>query len=134
MRDLLGAIAVLLALAGCGEDPEILLPATADPVLVHATAGRGEAAAEATELPDAAAVREYAAQFDEILALKVQRAARGIEVGANEVLAAQVVAIGCDVPSAAAYRDGAFVPTDVAPPRPECFAPVTTVALAAVPA
>ena len=137
MRHLLGAFAVLLSLAACGEDDpesEVLHPAAVEPVLVHATAGEGEAAEEVTELPDAAAVEEYAAQFDDVLAGKVQRAAGGIEVGADEVLAAQVVAIGCDVPPGATYHDGAFVPAKVASPLQECFAPVTTVALAAVPA
>ncbi len=136
MRHLLGAIAVLLALTGCGEEdpePAVHPPATVDPVLVHATSGRGAPATEATALPDAAAVEEYAAQFDDVLAEKVQRAAAGIEVGADEHLVAQVLAVGCDVPPAAAYRDGAFVPAEVASPLEECFAPVTTVALAAVP-
>ncbi|WP_459974020.1 hypothetical protein, partial [Nocardioides pyridinolyticus] len=136
MRHLLGALALLLSFAACGEEdpqPEVLHPAPAEPVLVHATAGEGEAATEATELPDAAAVQEYAAQFDDVLAGKVQREAGRVEVGADEVLAAQVVAIGCDVPRSASYHDGAFVPAKVASPLQECFAPVTTVALAAVP-
>lgn len=136
MRHLLGVLAVLLSFAACGEEeapePDIADHGSAEPVLVHATAGEGEAADTATELPDAAAVEEYAAQFDDVLAGKVQRAAGDIEVGADEVLAAQVVAIGCDVPPGATYRDGAFVPAKVASPLRECFAPVTTVALAAV--
>lgn len=137
MRLLLGALAVLLALAGCGEedgtrqtttDP----PPPAAPILVHATAGGGDAATEATMLPDDAAVEAYVAQFDDVLAAKVQRAAGQVEVGGGLVLAAQVVAVGCDVPPSATYRDGAFEATKVASPLQECFAPVTTVALAAV--
>jgi hypothetical protein len=126
---------VLLSLAGCGdEEPEaeILHAGPADPVLVHATAGRGVAAGQATELPDDAAVEEYVAQFDDVLAGRVRLAAQRVEVGGDHVLAAQVVAIGCDVPPAATYRDGAFVPRKVASPLRECFAPVSTVALAAV--
>ena len=138
MRHLLGALALVLSLAACGEEdapgPDTLDPGPAEPVLVHATAGDGKAATAATELPDAAAVEAYAAQFDDVLAGKVQRAAGEVEVGADEVLAAQVVAIGCDVPATASYQDGAFVPAKVAAPLPECFAPVTTVALGAVPA
>ena len=138
MRHLLGALALLLSLASCGEEdapePDLLDHGPVEPVLVHATAGEGKAAAEATELPDAAAVEAYAAQFDDVLAGRVQRAAGEVEVGADEVLAAQVVALGCDVPAAASYHDGAFVPAKVAAPLEECFAPVTTVALGAVPA
>lgn len=136
MRHLLGAFAVLLSLAGCGEDdpaePDVRDHGSADPVLVHATAGRGEPATAATELPGEAAVAAYAEQFADVLAARVRRAADEVVVGDGEVLAAQVVAIGCDVPPGATYHDGRFVPAKVVSPLPECFAPVTTVALAAV--
>ncbi len=47
---------------------------------------------------------------------------------------AQVVSVGCDVPPGATVQDGVIVPEKVASPLKECFAPVTTVALASVPA
>lgn len=102
-------------------------------MLVHATAGGGKAATTVTRLPDDGALTAYAAQFDTALAAEVRRAADEVEVGSGEVLVAQVVAAGCDVPPGATFVDGAFVAEAVASPLPECFAPVTTVALAAMP-
>ena len=58
--------------------------------------------------------------------LHVRDAAGGVPV------LAQVVAVGCDVPPGAHLEDGVIVPEDVPSPMEECFAPVTTVAVAGV--
>jgi hypothetical protein len=148
MRPLLGTFAVLLSLsaglAGCGDEAgdeagdddgsvQTDPPPPADPVLVHATAGGGEPATTVTLLPDDDALAAYAEQFDDALATRIHGAADDVDVRDGQVLAAQVVAIGCDVPPAATLDGDAIVPEKVASPMKECLAPVTTVALAAVP-
>lgn len=128
MRRLLGTLAVLLALAGCGdESSRESPPAAPDVLLVHATAGGGSVEKQATDVTDDADLAAYVAQFDDGLAQQVSEAAR--EVGGDTVLA-QVVSVGCDVPPTAHLEGGAIVPAAVPRPTPECFAPVTTVALA----
>ncbi|MGB0101941.1 MAG: hypothetical protein WBP61_16810 [Nocardioides sp.] len=151
MRRLLGALALALALTGCGEedpgptstpsDTATSSPAdrpAADPVLVHATAAGGETAATVTRLPDDDALAAYVEQFRGGLPGLVTEAADGIAVRDGEVLAAQVVMIGCDVPPGAALTGTgdavAIVADKVTSPLKQCLAAVTTVALAAVPA
>lgn len=141
MRRLLGTLAVLLALAGCGDDSQATdsPPPDAPPVvLVSATSGGGDPAEQATDVGDDAALASYVEQFSDGFADQVTAAAGRIEVGEGETLVAQVVTIGCDKPVRArvsgAGHDVVLVPTPVPSPHRECFAPVTTVGLAAVPA
>jgi hypothetical protein len=140
MRHLVGAFALLLALAGCGSDTSATAACDSDadcyvaPVLVSGTAGRGAEATHATDVTDDAALTAYVAQFDDAFAAKVVQAARKVDVEHGQALLAQVVAIGCDVPPSARVRGETIVPGKVASPMQECLAPVTTVALAAVPA
>ena len=138
-------LAALLALtAGCGEEAgegppghgsEAAAPAA---TLVSGTAAGGEVSTRATPLDDETAVASYVEQFRGALVGDVLSAADRLEIGAGEVLVAAVVAIGCDVPPGAAVRgsgaDVVIVPRKVASPVKECLAPVTTVALAVVPA
>jgi hypothetical protein len=137
MRRTLGTLAALLTLAGCGDDTSSEPMATETPaespvvVLVHATAGGGEAAAEATDVTGENALTSYVEQFDDALAAEVTSAAGKVDVGDGEVRIAQVVSVGCDVPPGATAQDGAIVPEKAESPLKECFAPVTTVAVAA---
>lgn len=140
MRRLLGTFAILLALTGCGADGPTATdpPSEAVPVrLVSATAGRGEPADRATDVGDDAALSSYVDQFSAELARRVRAEAARVEVGSGETLVAQVVMIGCDKPRDVRVRASdtgvELVPTPVPTPRMECFAPVTTVGLAAVP-
>ena len=139
MRRLLGTLAVLLTalplLTGCGDDvgagqspapgatPDVAI------TLVHATAGKGDPEQRATDVTERADLTAYVAQFSDDLAAKVTRAARS--AGGDPVLA-QVVAVGCDVPPGAHLEDDVIVPEQVPSPLEECFAPVTTVAVAGV--
>lgn len=138
MRRLLGTIAVLLvtlpALGGCGGDVGVgRSPAPGatphvEVTLVHATAGRGRPERQATDVTERADLAAYAAQFSDVLAAKVTKAAR---TSGSPVLA-QVVAVGCDVPPGARLDGDVIVPDQVPSPMEECFAPVTTVAVAGV--
>lgn len=131
MRRTLGTLALALLLAGCGDDTEVSqdvdYPA-AEVVLVSQTAGRGEPAETVTDVSDDADLSSYVAQFDDTLAAEVSEAVAATE---GDVVLAQVVAIGCDVPPDAELRGDVIVPAKVAEPMKECFAPVTTVAVAA---
>ena len=55
------------------------------------------------------------------------------EPAAGNELVAAVVSIGCDVPTAVTYDAGKVRATKVPNPTPECFAPVTSVAILEVP-
>lgn len=158
MRRILGTTLLLAALilpTGCGSDESgpVRDPGGAQasgrpcddgggdcytaPTLVSGTAAGGEVSRRATPLPDEAAVTAYAAQFSKQFAAKLTRTARQVDVPEGNTLVAAVVAIGCDVPPGADARragDGIEITAhEVAAPHPECFAPVTTVALAPVP-
>jgi hypothetical protein len=140
MRRTLGTLAllamVLVALAGCGDDQAVTVsPPPVDPVtLVSGTAGGGDLATSATDVSEHATLAAYVEQFDDPFAAKVTSAAGRVDVGNGQALLAQVVAIGCDAPPSAHVRGDVIVPAKVASPLQECFAPVTTVALAVVPA
>lgn len=158
MRRILGTtllLAALTLLTGCGSDAPGAArepgggPASGRPcddgggdcytapTLVSGTSAGGEVSRRASPLPDEAAVTAYAAQFSEPFATKLTRAATRVEVPEGNTLVAAVVTVGCDVPPGVdVRRDGdgiEITPQEVAAPHEECFAPVTTVALAPVP-
>ena len=70
------------------------------------------------------------------MAAKIRRVVQRNEVSEGQALYGQVIAIGCDVPPSATVtvEDGVVViiAGKVVNPMPECFAPVTTVAIARV--
>ena len=132
--------ALLLAVVGCGADEggtAIVDPPAPEVTLVSGTAAGGAVTDRVTVLDGQAAIRAYAGGFRGPLAGKVESAATGLEVPPDALLVAAIVAVGCDVPPAVGVvgegADASFVPAQVPSPRQECFAPVTTVALAAVP-
>lgn len=135
MRRLHGLVACGLLLAGCGESRDHGPASEAGAVqLVSQTSGGGRSEARATPLTDEAAVDRYLAGLDGALAAKL-RAAITRSGGPGRELYAQVVAVGCDVPRGASASVGRTVVVraePIASPRPECFAPVTTVALVRV--
>lgn len=146
MRRTLGTLVLLLGLVGCGEsdDGGIAVDECDDggdcaypPVLVSGTAGGGEVSARATELADDAALAAYVEQFSDSFGAKVRAAVDRLVGPPGGVLVAAVVSIGCDVPPGAVVRRAdhgiEITPQKVVSPMEECLAPVTTVALAAVP-
>lgn len=156
MRQLLGtALLALTLLAGCGDSEPGLSPdsgstpgspvpcddgadCVGETVLVSGTAAGGEVTTKATELRDEAAVRAYVKQFEDSFARKVRAAVDDVGLLAGSTVVAAVVSVGCDVPPGVDVRraaDGGIVmeAQPVSAPHLECFAPVTTVALAGVP-
>jgi hypothetical protein len=82
-------------------------------------------------------VRAFLAQFhSDDLSRQVEDAVAGAEVPAGQQLYGAVVAIGCDSPDQVEVDiSGSTVTITAVPvpsPVPECFAPMTTVALVAV--
>ena len=152
MRRLLGSTALLAscALAACAGGSDAGSPGTGGSArtptsqpdsgyvvsdqLVSQTAGNGTVAKVATPLPDQAAVDAFTHGLADPLAAKVVQAVEQTQVASGQRLYGQVVAVGCDVPPAVTVeRDPVVVhPEPVASPKPECFAPVTTVALVVV--
>lgn len=145
MRRTLGTLLVLPVLfgllVGCGEEET---PDEAQALdyevleIVSETAAGGTVSPELTPLPGPDELTAFTDQF-ESTAFREEVAAAVQEHEPREGFAvgAAVVAIGCDVPpgvSVEAEGDGYTVAADeVADPLPECFAPVTTVAVVEVP-
>jgi hypothetical protein len=106
--------------------------------LISQTAGGGRVSTQATLLGNRAQVTAFTGQFRVPgLAHRVSAAAADAAKSGYLVYGA-VVALGCDVPPGAsvaldANGDVQITAHEVASPRPECLAPVTTVALATVP-
>ncbi len=137
-------LALVLAVAGCGDAPEpagsgrtpsSVAPADA-PVLVSGSAAGGRVSARAVPLAGPGLGR-LTAGLGGGLAEDVERAAAGTASPAGSAAYGAVVAVGCDVPPGAVLtrRDGqVFLHPRKATGGPvRCLAPVTTVALAVVP-
>lgn len=140
MKRSLGWCAVALALAGCGSSSSSSAVAT-EPrtvAILSATAAGGEVSEVGVVLGGDAAVSGFVESFEQRdFAAEVQAVASSAELEDGEVLVAATIAIGCDVPPGVAVsREGdhwLIVPKKVIDPHLECFAPVTSVALVAVP-
>jgi len=151
MRRLLATGCLLvLALAGCGQEAEIIVPSTdplastasggprvqQDVVLLHATAVGGTVG---DPVPvgtpgqlDAFTAQLTSAAFVQEVRRAVTRARSA--AGADQVVEAAVVALGCDVPEAVTLAaDGTVrVPAPEAGTERQCLAPMTTVAVLTV--
>ncbi len=107
--------------------------------ILSQTAAGGQTSTTAVELSDQAQMDAFVNQFEhpgfgEQIAEKV--AATTVPEG--QVLIGAVVSIGCDVPPGVEVTgepgSWTITPLKVADPLPECLAPVTSVAIVAVPA
>src|SRR5829696_7987402 len=115
-------------------------PATPQTVaIVSQTAAGGKVDLTAVPVEDDAARQAFTAQFRRAgLDEKIARAVAGATIPEGYTLMGAVVAIGCDVPPGVAVEQGpdgwVVTPQKVPSPLQECFAPVTSVAIVAVPA
>ena len=152
MRRPLGSLlasAALVATAGCGSSSSSTSAAPDSPSpgpsagagvlpLISLTGGGGRASTTATLLDTPSHVRGFGTQFrSPALAHQVAAAVARARQSGYLVYGA-VVAVGCDRPPGAevdldASGNVTITPRPVASPLPECLAPVTTVAVAAVP-
>jgi hypothetical protein len=157
MRRILGILLLVLTFAACGSDtggsdssgedsttvsqtPTVSdTPAPAAEVveIVSETAAGGRTGDPAVRIDRPAGLAQLTRDFSRpALADKILAVVQQTDVPTGQALYGQVIAIGCDVPPSASVEvtDGKVVimPGKVADPMPECFAPVTSVAIALV--
>ncbi len=101
---------------------------------ITVTAAGGEISEVAVPLPDEGSVDEFVSQFESgDMAQQVRDAVAGADVPEGQAVYAAVVAIGCDAPTDIAVTDSdaglVIGALKVPSPLPECFAPMTTVAV-----
>ncbi len=148
----LGTALALSLLVGCGDETRVVADPSATNTLassipapeakewrlvalVWETAAGGSFSTEVTPVSDPDDLSTYLDQFgSEALAQKVTDAVDEAEPGPGQVVGAAVVSVGCDVPTEVTYVDGVIRAKKVPNPLPECFAPVTTVAVVEIPA
>ena len=107
--------------------------------IVSQTAAGGSVDLNAVPVDDEASLQEFTRQFERGgLDEKIAQAVAGATVPEGYTVMGAVVSIGCDVPPGVTVKQGpngwVFKPQKVDKPLQECFAPVTSVALVAVPA
>jgi hypothetical protein len=146
MRRLLGTVLLVLALSGCGSDTgdstsntptETAEPRTEVVEIVSETAAGGESGGPAVRVDRPAGMARLTRDFrTPRLEAKIRSVVQRTRVAEGQALYAAVIAVGCDVPPSASVEvtDGKVVITagKVAKPMQECFAPVTSVAIALV--
>ncbi|WP_067434757.1 hypothetical protein [Nocardioides jensenii] len=125
-------------------DPGSTDPGSTDPgsvdfdevAILHATGAGGESSTTPVVLDSPAAVADFVAPFTRgDLGQQVRATVTTTKVPADRTLVGSVISIGCDVPPGVNVTavDGVTITAQkVASPLPECFAPVTTVALVLV--
>jgi hypothetical protein len=107
--------------------------------IMSQTAAGGQVSMTAVELGKQAQMDAFVNQFQfRPFGNKIARKVAATTVPEGEVLLGAVVSIGCDVPPGVEVsgEPGSWIitPLRVADPLQECLAPVTTVAIVAVPA
>lgn len=107
--------------------------------LVSQTAAGGTVSTQAVPLDDDAALAAFVGQFRQTgLGSRIARKVAAATIPEGQQIVGAVVSIGCDVPPGVAVSgepgSWTITPQKVADPLPECLAPVTTVAIVAVPA
>ena len=139
----------VLALTGCGgsssdvaSDPGGTatsadgIPSPEEVVIVDATAARGRVDLAGSRVDTPSTLADFTAQFRGDLGDQVSAAVAGLDLSDGRTPYAAVVGLGCDVPPSVGVTKSSgevvFVPAKVTKPLKECFAPVTTVAVAAV--
>jgi hypothetical protein len=147
-RLLLGTVATALVLlvGGCADASSDAADdgggqTSGDPqtvAIVSETAAGGQVDPRAVPVDDEAARAKFTAQFERgSLDAKIADAVAGATVPQGYTVMAAVVAIGCDVPPGVTVTQGPdgweVQPEAVPSPLQECFAPVTSVAVVAVP-
>lgn len=118
------------------NDPNLTIDATTI-ALLSQTGGRGQQSSSATPLSTPADIASFTAGMAPALAHRITKAVAKATPPDGTQLAGAVVAIGCDVPPGVDVIRGAdrpqIIAKEVASPRVECLAPVTTVAIVAIP-
>ena len=107
--------------------------------IVSQTAVGGRVDLNAVPLGDEAARQEFVAQFNRPgMGRKISQAVASATVPEGYTVMGAVVSVGCDVPPDVTVTQSAdgwvLKPHQVDKPLQECFAPVTSVAIVAVPA
>lgn len=106
--------------------------------IVSGSAAGGEVAETATVIEDDQALARYLEQFEPAFAGVLSDAVEAHELADGRVLGLAVIEISCDEPPSATVteEDGEWVVTagKVVAPHPECYAPVTSVAVLDLPA
>jgi hypothetical protein len=150
LRTLGTMLAAAALLAGCGSQTSSTAvgpgsaPDPNSPVdftslgLVSQTGGGGQVSPVASPLDTPADVRAFVAQFRApAVATKIRHLLAAADRPSGTHVVGAVVAVGCDVPPGVDVTHGTdqvqIIPKEVASPLPECLAPVTTVAVVAVP-
>lgn len=157
MRRLLGTLLLVLFLTACGSDTgdtdssvedspttsdtptSSETPEPGDDVveIVSETAAGGQAGGTAVRIDRPAGMGRLTRDFRTPgLSEKIRSVVQRIKIAEGQALYGAVIAVGCDVPPSASVEvtDGKVVITagKVANPLPECFAAVTSVAIAVV--
>ena len=161
LGSVLSALLLVGLLAGCGDDESGTIsddpaPTASDSPTKGSTGeevefelvemitetgagGRPDDGQVAVPLTDDLAVQEFTGQFEtEAMETRVQDAVASTDVPDDMLLYGAIVAIGCDSPTdvrVTSADQGLVITAQKVPsPMPECFAPMTTVALVLVPA
>src|SRR4051794_2971077 len=105
--------------------------------MITVTAAGGTPSGTAAPLSDDTSVREFVSQFtNDDLVRQVEASVAGTDVPQGQTLYGAVVALGCDSPTAVNVEVAGSAVTitaqKVPSPKPECLAPMTTVALVLV--
>jgi hypothetical protein len=152
MKRLLGSLLVLSALAvqaACGEEtepraddpPTQVQTDAADPQVVDIVSGSaagGDVSEAATPITDEGTLRRYLRQFRSPAFVEdLTTAIDAHDLADGRVLGLAVIEISCDEPPSAEVTQvgGRFLVTagKVVSPHPECYAPVTSVAVLDLP-